>query len=110
MVMFTQAFRYALNPLYSRRNRSASDDRRSFSDATKFFIIFGLLIFLVTTGYIDIIKKLIPENYHVGLKVVPIVLLGELSLGSISISRCGKNSPIKPGGEHICQSLDSSSP
>lgn len=81
MVMFTQAFRYAFEPFIFARNRSASDDRRSFSDATKFFIIFGLLIFLVTTGYIDIIKKLIPENYHVGLKVVPIVLLGELFFG-----------------------------
>ena len=35
----------------------------------------------MTTGYIDIIKKLIPESYHAGLKVVPIVLLGELFFG-----------------------------
>lgn len=81
MVMFTQAFRYAFEPFIFAKNKGAADDRRSFSDATKFFIIFGLLIFLVTTGYIDIIKKLIPENYHVGLKVVPIVLLGELFFG-----------------------------
>lgn len=81
MVMFTQAFRYAFEPFIFARNRGASDDRKSFSDATKFFIIFGLLIFLVTVGYIDIIKKMIPENYHVGLKVVPIVLLGELFFG-----------------------------
>ena len=81
MVMFTQAFRYAFEPFIFARNKGAADDRQSFSDATKFFIIFGLLIFLVTTGYIDIIKKLIPENYHAGLKVVPIVLLGELFFG-----------------------------
>lgn len=81
MVMFTQAFRYAFEPFIFAQNKGASDDRRSFSDATKYFIILGLLIFLVTTGYIDIIKKLIPENYHVGLKVVPIVLLGELFFG-----------------------------
>ena len=81
MVMFTQAFRYAFEPFIFARNREAADDRQSFSDATRYFIIFGLLIFLVTTGYIDIIKYLIPASYHEGLKVVPIVLLGELFFG-----------------------------
>ena len=81
MVMFTQAFRYAFEPFIFAKNRDASDDRQSFSDATKYFIILGLLIFLLTVGYIDIIKYLIPATYHVGLKVVPIVLLGELFFG-----------------------------
>lgn len=81
MVMFTQAFRYAFEPFIFARNKGADDDRKSFSDATKYFIIFGLLIFLVTAGYIDIIKYLIPEKYHIGLKVVPIVLMGELFFG-----------------------------
>jgi O-antigen/teichoic acid export membrane protein len=81
MVMFTQAFRYAFEPFIFAKNKGGSDDRRSFSDATKYFILFGLLIFLATTGYIDIIKSLIPEAYHVGLKVVPIILLGELFFG-----------------------------
>ena len=81
MVMFTQAFRYAFEPFIFARNRQASDDRKSFGEATRYFILFGLLIFLLTTGYIDIIKYLIPERFHVGLKVVPIVLLGELFFG-----------------------------
>ncbi|WP_298647071.1 oligosaccharide flippase family protein [uncultured Proteiniphilum sp.] len=81
MVMFTQAFRYAFEPFIFARNKGAADDRQSFSDATKYFIILGLLIFLVTVGYIDIIKGLLPVPYHVGLKVVPIMLLGDLFLG-----------------------------
>ena len=81
MVMFTQAFRYAFEPFIFARNRQASDDRKPFGEATRYFILFGLLIFLLTTGYIDIIKYLIPERFHVGLKVVPIVLLGELFFG-----------------------------
>ena len=81
MVMFTQAFRYAFEPFIFARNREAANDRKSFSDATKYFIIFGLLIFLMTTGFIDIIKYLIPQEYYSGLKVVPIVLLGELFFG-----------------------------
>lgn len=81
MVMFTQAFRYAFEPFIFAKNRDASDDRQSFSNATKYFIILGLLIFLLTIGYIDIIKYLLPAAYHEGLKVVPIVLLGELFFG-----------------------------
>ncbi len=81
MVMFTQAFRYAFEPFVFARNKGNSDERQSFSDATKYFIIFGLLIFLITTGFIDIIKFLLPKEYYVGLKVVPIVLLGELFFG-----------------------------
>ena len=81
MVMFTQAFRFAFEPFIFSRSRGDIDEKRSFSDATKYFIIFGLLIFLVTTGFIDIIKFMIPPEYHVGLKVVPIVLLGELFFG-----------------------------
>ncbi|MDD4800613.1 MAG: oligosaccharide flippase family protein [Proteiniphilum sp.] len=81
MVMFTQAFRYAFEPFIFARNKGAADDRQSFSDATRYFILFGLLIFLVTIGYIDIIKFLIPAQYYEGLKVVPIVLLGELFFG-----------------------------
>src|SRR5690554_5309511 len=46
MVMFTQAFRYAFEPFIFARNRGSYDDKQSFSDATKYFIIFGLLILL----------------------------------------------------------------
>lgn len=81
MVMFTQAFRYAFEPYIFSNSKGDPDEKRSFSDATKYFIIFGLFIFLITTGFIDVIKFMIPPAYHVGLKVVPIVLLGELFFG-----------------------------
>lgn len=83
MVMFTQAFRYAFEPFIFARDREESSDSnlKSYADASKYFLILGLLIFLVTLGYLDIIKYLIPKNYHEGLKVVPIVMLGELFFG-----------------------------
>lgn len=83
MVMFTQAFRYAFEPFIFAKNRTArgEDELKSYADASKYFLILGFLIFLFTMGYIDIIKFLIPKNYHEGLKVVPIVMLGELFFG-----------------------------
>jgi len=83
MVMFTTAFRYAFEPFIFARDRegSANSNLKSYADASKYFLILGLLIFLGTMGYLDIIKFLIPKNYHEGLKVVPIVMLGELFFG-----------------------------
>lgn len=83
MVMFTQAFRYAFEPFIFARDRESGSDSnlKSYADASKYFLILGLLIFLVTMGYLDLIKRLIPENYHDGLKVVPIVMMGELFFG-----------------------------
>ena len=83
MVMFTQAFRYAFEPFIFARDReeSSKSNLKSYADASKYFLILGLLIFLVTMGYLDITKYLIPRNYHEGLKVVPIVMLGELFFG-----------------------------
>ena len=81
MVMFATAFRLAFDPYIFARNKGKTDDKQSFSDATNYFIIFGLFIFLVTTGFLDVIKFLIQEEFRVGLKIVPIVLLGELFFG-----------------------------
>ena len=82
MVMFTQAFRYAFEPfIFAKNKESSGDNLIAYAQASKFFLIFGLLIFLFTMGYIDIIKYLIPRNYHEGLKVVPIVMMGELFFG-----------------------------
>ena len=83
MVMFTQAFRYAFEPFIFARDmeESSSSNLKSYADASKYFLILGLFIFLVTIGYLDIIKHLLPRNYHEGLKVVPIVMFGEMFFG-----------------------------
>lgn len=81
MVMFTQAFRYAFEPfIFSRSNKA--DNRQSYADATKYFIILGLLVFLGVSFYLDIVKYFIPNrNYWDGLRIVPIVMMGELFFG-----------------------------
>ena len=72
MVMFTQAFRYAYEPFIFARNKS-DDNKKAYSEAMKYFIIFALLIFLGVMFYIP--------AYYPGLRVVPIVMLGELFFG-----------------------------
>jgi O-antigen/teichoic acid export membrane protein len=81
MVMFTQAFRYAFEPFIFAKSKDSASNRVAYADATKYFILFGLLIFLGVMGYLDVVKYLIKSTYHEGLIVVPIVMMGELFFG-----------------------------
>ena len=47
----------------------------------KYFIIFSLIIFLGVMYYLDILKYFVDAKYYPGLRVVPIVMLGELFFG-----------------------------
>ncbi len=83
MVMFTQAFRYAYEPFIFAQARGG-DNRarlRSYSDAMKYFIIFGLLIFLGVMYYLPILKHFVSPGYWAGLAVVPIMMAAELCFG-----------------------------
>lgn len=80
MVMFTQAFRYAYEPFIFAKNKN-DDNKKAYSEAMKYFIIFALFIFLGVMFYIDILKYFVGPDYYPGLRVVPIVMLGELFFG-----------------------------
>ena len=80
MNMFIQAFRYAFEPFFFSRSDSAND-RQIYATVMKYFVVFGLLIFLGMVLYIDLIKFIIDKQYHIGLKVVPIILLANLFFG-----------------------------
>ncbi len=80
MVMFTQAFRYAYEPFIFARNKS-DDNKLAYAEAMKYFILFALFIFLGVMFYIDVLKYFVGSAYYPGLRVVPIVMLGELFFG-----------------------------
>jgi O-antigen/teichoic acid export membrane protein len=82
MNMFIQAFRYAFEPFFFSKSASESKENpKMYANVMKYFIIFGLIIFLGMVLYIDIIKLLIPGQYHEGIKVVPIILMADLFFG-----------------------------
>ena len=80
MVMITQAFRFAYEPFVFGKSKD-KDNRETYAQAMKFYLIFTLLAFLVVMGYIDILKFLIGETYWEGLRVVPIVMAAEIMFG-----------------------------
>ena len=80
MVMFTQAFRYAYEPFIFAKHRD-SGGTAAYVEAMKYFHIFALVIFLGVMYYLDILKYFVAPEYYPGLRVVPIVMLGELCFG-----------------------------
>ncbi len=80
MVMFIQAFRYAYEPFIFSRNKEEGN-HRAYVEAMRYFIIFALLIFLGVMFYIDILKYFVKPAYYPGLRIVPIVMMGELFFG-----------------------------
>jgi len=80
MTMATQAFRYAYEPFVFAQTKE-KNNKESYALATKFFVIFGFLIFLGIMFYLDIIKHILTDSYFEGLKVIPVLLMGEIFFG-----------------------------
>lgn len=82
MNMFIQAFRYAFEPFFFSQVKS-ENNKKGYALILKYFVIFGLIIFLGISLFLDLFKSLniIDEAYYSGLKVVPLVLMANLFLG-----------------------------
>lgn len=81
MVMFIQAYRYAVEPFIFKQQRN-SNDRSTNATTTLYFTIFSLLVYLGVSFYLDdVFKYLVAPAYYEGLKVVPIVMAGEFLFG-----------------------------
>ena len=80
MVMLTQAFRFAYEPFVFGKSKD-KDNRETYAQAMKFYVIFTLLAFLAVMGYMDILRFIIGKSYWEGLKVVPIVMAAEIMFG-----------------------------
>ncbi len=80
MVMITQAFRYAYEPFVFGKSRD-KDQKETYAQSMKYFIIFTLLAFLTVIGYMDILRNLVDRSYWEGLRVIPIVMAAEIMFG-----------------------------
>ena len=82
MMMFTQAFRYAYEPfIFSRAASQGEDKTQAYCDAMKYFVVFGLAIFLGVMYYLPVLKHFIAPDYWAGLRVVPVMMVADLCFG-----------------------------
>ena len=80
MTIVIQGFKYAAEPFFFSHAKE-SDSREIYADVMKYFVIVCSLIFLAVMVYIDVVKYMVGYKYWEGLKVVPILLLANMSLG-----------------------------
>jgi O-antigen/teichoic acid export membrane protein len=80
MALFIQMFRYASEPFFFSQEKNVNS-RELYAKVLHYFTIFGVFIFLAISLYIDVFKHIIDSAYFEGIRVVPIILLGNLMLG-----------------------------
>lgn len=80
ITLFIQAFRMGAEPFFFKQAES-DNPQKTYARVTKFFVITVALMFLVVTLFLSIWRYFIDPKYWEGLKVVPILLLANMSLG-----------------------------
>jgi len=80
MTLFIQMFRYAAEPFFFAQMKE-ENARQVYADVMKYFVLFGLFIFLGVTLFANVVKYFIGPDYWAGLFILPIVLLANLLLG-----------------------------
>jgi len=80
MTIFIQTFRFAAEPFFFSQAKE-KNAKELYAEVMKYFVIFGLFIFLGVMLYLDIVKYFIGPEFRSGLKIVPILLLANLFLG-----------------------------
>ncbi len=80
MTLFTQTFRYAAEPFFF--SHAANENAKEiYAKVMHYFVLTCSFIFLVIMMYMDVVKYFIGEEYRVGLKIVPILLMANLCIG-----------------------------
>ncbi len=82
MTLFATAFRLGIEPFFFNHAKE-ENAKETYALITKYFTIFGCVIFLTVMVYVDFFKELLirDEAYWVALWVVPFILLANLCLG-----------------------------
>lgn len=80
ITLFIQAFRMGAEPFFFKQAEGANP-QKIYARVMKFFVITIAVMFLAVTLFLPIWRYFIDPKYWEGLKVVPILLLANMSLG-----------------------------
>jgi len=78
--MFVQAFRFAFEPFFFSQKDNV-ESKTMYAIIMKYFVIFGLIIFLGMSTFIDLFIKILATQYRDAVGIVPIVLMAEFFTG-----------------------------
>ena len=80
MTLFIQTFRYAAEPFFFSQS-AYPNAKETYAKVMHYFVLACSFIFLCIMMYIDVVKYFIGEEYRVGLKIVPVLLMANLCIG-----------------------------
>jgi O-antigen/teichoic acid export membrane protein len=82
MVLFRTAYTLGIEPFFFSHAKE-ENAAQTYANITKYFVIIGSLLLLVTIVFADLLKIFIikSETYWEGMKIVPIILLANFFLG-----------------------------
>jgi O-antigen/teichoic acid export membrane protein len=80
MALFIQSYRLAFEPFFFKEGKErASKDL--YAIVLKYFVIFGLIIYVGVLTLIDVVNLLLLPEYYEGNQIIPFILLGQLFFG-----------------------------
>ncbi len=78
--MFVQAFRFAFEPFFFSQ-KEGKESKTMYAIIMKYFVIFGLVIFLFMSTFIDLFIKINAAQYRDAVGIVPIVMMANFFMG-----------------------------
>jgi len=80
MALFIQSYRLAFEPFFFKEGKNKAS-KELYARILKFFVLFGLIIYVGVLLFIDVINTLLTEDYYEGNVIIPFILLGQLFFG-----------------------------
>lgn len=81
MSLFIQAYRFAAEPFFFSQLKE-KEPKKTYAKVMNYFVMLCCLLYLIVNLYLDIFKYFIAnEQFWVGLKIVPIIMMANLFLG-----------------------------
>jgi O-antigen/teichoic acid export membrane protein len=80
MTLFVQMFKYAAEPFFFSRSGD-KNARVLYADVMTYFVIAGLIIFLMVNLFLDYFILFIGADFREGSHIVPVILLANLVMG-----------------------------
>ncbi|WP_430811421.1 MULTISPECIES: lipopolysaccharide biosynthesis protein [unclassified Carboxylicivirga] len=80
MALFIQSYRLAFEPFFFKEGKEKASTEL-YARILKYFVIFGMIVFVGVLVFIDLINVLLLPEYYEGNRIIPLILLGQLFFG-----------------------------
>lgn len=80
MALFIQSYRLAFEPFFFKEGKNKAS-KELYALILKYFVIFGMLIYVGVLLFIQIVNLLLLPEYIEGNSIIPFILLGQLFFG-----------------------------